>query len=225
MLIKLIFVVFLLFPVSSFCSQCSAYQDCGSCATDSTCRWCPVTNTCHTFGSLMNKCRFYENLSDPKLCTCNCKPTRNFGPEICGWYTEKSPSLSPNPAYWKGGDFLPNTYGSAATCACGGEGNPFWQLDAPSCVRSYLIKGHENLPSQLKVDIRNATLSGVRSRLLPYVETFYQMHVDAYNNCCCPGKPAPFATWVMVFYAGNLLPCKTGILPMVMEFSRCGCGW
>jgi len=92
-------------------------------------------------------------------------------------------------------------------------------------VRTALLKAHQSLSDSYKWQVRNATLSENPFRILPFIKDFYQMHVTAYSECCCVGTPAPWISWVGIFYAGNLLSCDHIILPAILEFGRCGCGW
>jgi hypothetical protein len=61
------------------------------------------------------------------------------------------------------------------------------------------------------------------------VKVFYDLHVAAYKTCCCPGTPAPYYTWLGIFYgAGEVLPCTSdtfGMLGAILMFGRCGGGW
>jgi len=55
-------------------ASCKDNKDCASCTKDASwtgqsCRWCTVTKSCHSFGSLDNKCSFSQSLTVPEHCT------------------------------------------------------------------------------------------------------------------------------------------------------------
>jgi hypothetical protein len=127
---------------SSSTSSCSGYSSCTSCAASSGaglgCSWCPIDNTCHNYGSILNDCQFYENIHNASLCGCSpstCTPTGLTPPSGCSWYVNGTTAPGDDPSLWEGGDFLLETYGHAAECACSGDGNPLWNGAAANCVR------------------------------------------------------------------------------------------
>jgi len=215
-------------------STCSSNMECNSCANTTSwsgenCRWCERDNQCHTFGSFLNPCTFFEDIDKKKYCGCLCSPQRGNGSEVCNWYNSSSSGfprkqLPQNPKYWKGEDFLPFSYSSAAHCACTGNGSPLWLTSGASCVRTQILKYHQQLPDQFKWNVRNATISGDRSKMIPFIETFYKLHIQSYKDCCCPGRPAPYLDWVLIFYFGEILPCQL-IIDSILQTGRCGCGW
>ena len=227
--------------IDSVIGDCNDFTDCSSCTQGTpwngmaSCRWCERDTQCHDFGSVLNPCHYYENIDDPEMCTCsnNCIPSKGYGPEVCDWYvTGNVTSPPPDPSVWTGGDFLLPDYALAAQCACSGGGNPLWQSTAASCVRTYLLKGHQSFSSSIKQQMRSATLSdgNSSSSWMPFLPMIYQMHQDAYKTCCCPGTVAPLITWELIFYAGEYLSkfCDTwpgGETMAILEFGRCGCGW
>ncbi len=102
-------------------------------------------------------------------------------------------------AYARAAWFLPAAYVNNATCACRTTGNS----PTAQCVRKYLQDRLVSWPSSLKAAsaAAKATLFGpayaawVQSMLTPRI---YRDHVDAYSACCCPSRPAPYASWVGV---------------------------
>lgn len=212
---------------------CPNQKSCRECATGGrlSCRWCPKDGKCHTPGSLLTPCTLDENVRDPDWCECHtatipnccsCQPQRGLDPSICSYYTETT--NSPNPKEWKGGDFLPVPYKTAATCACSGGGDPTWLTDSASCVRTHLRQLHIDLPDNIKIEMKKATDSGERTRFIPFLGLIKAMHDKAYEKCCCRGKTAPYEDWIGIFFAGDLLPCPLTIKAIKLE-GRCGCGW
>lgn len=160
-----------------------------------------------------------------------------FGPEICAWYTNQSYILPNDTSLWYGGDFLPPTYTAAAQCACEGDGNPLWNTNAASCVRTFLVNTHKQLSGwifrsffnlikteQTKLQLREATLSNNPIEWTEWAATFEQIHINAYATCGCPGKPAPYPDWLGIVLGGSFLPCPT-VIDAILQFGRCGCGW
>ena len=114
------------------------------------------------------------------------------------------------------------------TAAAAAAAARYWQLDPPTerCVRGALIESHQALNGSFREFVKATPY--VDNYL--YVDVFYNMHVDAYKQCCCPGVPAPYITWELIFYgAGELLPCVStsaaGELSQILNFGRCGGGW
>lgn len=135
-----------------------------------------------------------------------------------------SPDPGNDTSKWKGGDFLPAPYASAAQCACSGNGSPLWQSKAASCVRKKVLDGHQALPSDFKKGLRDATITGLCNQALPYLSTLIHLHVTAYTACCCSGTPAPYLDWYAVLCFGNLAPCSK-VIDAILDSGRCGCGW
>lgn len=145
----------LLMANAASASTCSQYTTCSDCVTHetfkNTCRWCEIDNTCHDHGSLANTCHSFENIHELKYCQCNgLQPAPGVDASVCDWYTDTTGSS--DPTQWKGGDFLPDQYKSAAHCACSGCGtlikcNRIWQKapNALTCVRKQLIEAHKSL--------------------------------------------------------------------------------
>jgi hypothetical protein len=93
-------------------------------------------------------------------------------------------------------------------------------------VRGALIQSHQALNSTFREFVKATPYVDYDK----FVEVFYDMHVSAYEQCCCPGTPAPYITWEAIFYGlGEVLPCVstsvTGELSMILNFGRCGGGW
>eukprot|EP01080_Neovahlkampfia_damariscottae_P008921 gene8921-870_t len=92
-----------------------------------------------------------------------------------------------------GGDFLPKSYSNAATCACSGGGNPDWNSPAAACVRMKLGEMHRQLSDATKREMKEAS----RGSFIKFTDLVYEMHDIAYKKCCCMGKIAPKATWLL----------------------------
>lgn len=110
------------------------------------CSWCGITNTCHALASPLNKCRYFESITNHTYCTCKaqCTPQGNTPASACTWYkTGNLKSPPANPKDWQGGDFLLPNYGTAASCACSGGGNPLWLSKPATCIRSFLLSAHQ----------------------------------------------------------------------------------
>jgi len=145
---------------------------------------------------------------------------------VCSWYTSSTDSI--DPSQWEGGDFLPIEYALNANCACGGvaNSNPLWDGVAASCVRTSVLKAHQTLPNEFKEELRNARDNGtLMNHTHVYVDTLYELHTSAYEQCCCPGTPAPIQAWYAVFWFQ--FPCMgpAGIADWILLTGRCGCGW
>jgi hypothetical protein len=98
-----------------------------------------------------------------------------------------------------------------------------------SCVRTYLLNHHKAMNSSFRQYIKDTPYV----QNYKYVDFFYNMHVEAYKSCCCSGKPAPYITWMAVFYASAVIPCnyipvlpsQTTEIGQILTYGRCGCGW
>ena len=210
---------------------CVAQSDCSSCVQGGG-WWCPVDGQCHAAHSLSSPCLRYESIREDKMCQCSpasCTPQPGLPPTVCTWYEDVTHSR--NPDEWHGGDFLPAQYRHAAKCACSGCGptgscSRLWGAGVPatSCIRTALLHGHQAINATMRRAIAQTPYAELH-RIVPY---FYDMHVDAYRQCCCSGKPAPLVDWEAIFYAADVLPCDTpeiGELAMILKFGRCGCGF
>eukprot|EP00013_Stygamoeba_regulata_P019628 CAMPEP_0177656268 /NCGR_PEP_ID=MMETSP0447-20121125/15457_1 /TAXON_ID=0 /ORGANISM="Stygamoeba regulata, Strain BSH-02190019" /LENGTH=236 /DNA_ID=CAMNT_0019160337 /DNA_START=70 /DNA_END=783 /DNA_ORIENTATION=- len=210
-------------------ASCGQASSCAAC-TAAGCSWCELDSSCHALASPLNKCHYYEGIRDAKLCGCaaGCTPKPGLDKTACAWYDQTTGSA--NPDQWAGGDFLPVNYRSAAVCACSGCGvggcNRLWEMNPPaaSCVRTALLAGHQALNATFRQFVRDTPYADSHK----YVQEFYDMHVRAYAQCCCPGSVAPLISWQAIFYAGAALPCNTwpvGEIASILSFGRCGCGW
>jgi hypothetical protein len=223
-----LYVTFLLISLSL--QTCNVHNDCYSCASDKTwsglnCRWCEKTRTCHAQGSLLNNCTLLESITKPVLCTCTHQPGPGIDTSACAWYTSGSPSPPQDPSQWGGSDFLPHPYVQAATCACsGGSSVWLWNTPTANCVRRMVLQGHQALPSELKWIVRNITVTGEYMKLTPYVPTFIDIHIKAYQTCGCPGSAAGYMAWESVMVLGNIPSCDL-IIKGILATGRCGCGW
>jgi len=234
--IHIVLLVLTLWVASSLC-DCTDYSgsSCGECVAHKSwngdpCRWCELDSTCHAFGSIENRCNVFENIVNSTYCNCvpsGCLPVEGYGPQICIWYNSSSSPFNPNnPSTWDGADFLPWNYRSAASCACSGDGNALWETTAASCVRTAIIKGHQSLSNELKWGLRNYTKSFTlcTSNGLSFLPTLYDIHINAYASCCCPGHVAAYLEWVAIFCSGGFFPCAA-IPSAILSQGRCGCGW
>ncbi len=195
-----------LFSLVNASSSCSGFANCSSCVSNG-CTFCAIkqasdNSVCHLPGSLFNPCHNYESISSTQLCSCvpsSCAPKGGLSASACHWYTDGNIENPPSdPKTWRGADFLPLSYRSAASCACSGGGNPLWQTPAASCIRTYLLGAHQGLSNQLKMSIRNATLDWDPTTEFKYVNLIYNMHVQAYKSCCCSGAPAPLIGQLLI---------------------------
>jgi hypothetical protein len=117
------------------------------------------------------------------------------------------PALSNCAEYAKNSWWLPLAYVVNASCACLSTPNS----PTANCVRKFLQDRLAATPSSLK---SAAVAARAAQAAIPYsppglgpydvfVQTvltprIYQDHVDAYQSCCCPSGPAPYASWVAV---------------------------
>lgn len=220
------FVILILFFFVYVNSEtCSTYTNCAACASAPSwvggCRWCELDHACHALGSLVNQCHFYDNIDNPKYCSCNGTPKPGYDKSVCTWYTRTNGGNDPN--IWAGGDFLGVNYRVPANCACSGGDDLLWNTAAASCVRTYLLNAHVQLNNTYKVYLHNSSWP------LNILDAafFYEMHVNAYKSCFCPGTPAPLPMWYALFFGGAVLPCngKVSVTMSILEFGRCGCKW
>ena len=227
-------------------SKCSVQTSCGACTATTLlfvpCRWCGRDNMCHDPGAVVtNPCTAIENIATPSMCPCTTTPGPGVGPAACAWY-EQTTSPGTPPAQWVGGDFLPDGYAAAATCAClgGAKGpgansstNPLWASPVAACVRAHILVAHGALSDTTKLQLQKYKNS---YEIIPpggVVDILYDLHVAAYSACGCPGTPAPSPAWYGVFIAGKALPCGNSgaacaavpvcIISSILQFGRCGC--
>jgi hypothetical protein len=136
-------------------------------------------------------------------------------------------------SYYNAQDWLPNAYASAATCACALGNVAGRESPSAQCVRSYLRNVHdgqsEDTKRQLSAFKRQECNGWVCSPTYiswihkNFVEWVYQVHVNAYQHCCCPGSVAPRFTWNGVMFNWNgILPCYA-IVRMQQGFGPCKC--
>lgn len=228
---------------SSVQADCNDIKSCGKCADSSSwlgsCRWCSLDNQCHAYGSKVNKCGYYENIKKGAgSCESDCPvPDPGVNSSACSWYTDTTDSS--DPMEWKGGDFLPDNYKAAASCACSGCSAPpfsdcdqYWALNPPieKCVRQQILTGHQ----EMTADVRTAFKECVWP-CYEFSELVYAIHKNAYSSCYCTGAVAPLEAWEAIFFAGELVPCNSPkqmtatppltILDSILAFGRCGCGW
>jgi hypothetical protein len=154
-------------------------------------------------------------------CKAQCtipKYDANF--EHCDWYETQL-------------DWLPTAYVKSAKCACLLKGLEARASPTASCVRNNLIASHKTVPDSLKQEMRDMKkkhcgslmcsvtyLAWVEKHFIPLA---YDVHVDAYKNCCCARKPAPLIYWrmLMLNYKG-ITPCSW-IVKAIQLKGKCGC--
>ncbi len=228
-MVKVLFSLFWIATLCAVCiaSKCSTHRDCTSCASDTSwsgnaCRWCEKTRTCHEQGSVLNNCTVLESMTNPALCTCTKQPGVGVDSTVCSWYSAGSPSPSADPSQWGGGDFLPFSYSSAAQCACvGGQSQWLWNTPVAKCVRRMVLQGHITLPPETKRILRAITVTGDYTK---FVGMFKRIHIEAYEQCGCPGSAAGFFAWEAILTLGHFVPCELLIKGILLS-GRCGCGW
>jgi hypothetical protein len=117
-----------------------------------------------------------------------CPPTDGIKNSDCSAYAKEN--------WW-----LPEAYWRNATCAC--QETP--DVPTANCVRKFLQDRLGKVDQQVKIDA-SLMLGGLRMKVVSldeyinYVQLnltpiIYKDHVDAYAECCCPGKPAPLEAW------------------------------
>src|SRR5690242_1297450 len=113
-----------------------------------SCRRCVFADErCHAVGADANPCTPVERLdrSTAHLCGCTRPPEGGAGVDVCSWYGE-STAAGTDPALWRGGDFLPGAYVTAAQCACTGNGHPLWTSPVADCLRAQILTRTASLP-------------------------------------------------------------------------------
>jgi len=223
--------------------QCYQIDNCAGCARSSGCSWCNAENKCRSTLDLNSQCSVLEGVLHADHCSCSCKPHPGANISVCEYYTTVSDSIAPDPSAWLGGDYLPKGYREAAFCVCSSapenssgshlrvsENADFESSCSSSasivksCIRESLLAAHRSLSPSIKQALRHASTSNDVSTLLEYLPLFYDAHVDAYKECCCVGKPAPYYQWVLLLWLGDRLSCSV-ITELIYLFGRCGCGW
>jgi len=79
---------FLLVLVPSSKAACADQKTCQTCTSKSSwigasCRWCPWTSSCHTYGSLVNKCKAAANIADKAQCSTGLEPSGRTDNGLC----------------------------------------------------------------------------------------------------------------------------------------------
>lgn len=119
----------------------------------------------------------------------NCTADAGLPPTDCALYRANE--------FW-----LPGAYVHNATCAC---------LKIPSsttanCIRKFLQERVKSTPQAVKdlwavekaLEFINKAEYDRDLLELGLINRIFLDHVDAYDHCCCSGRPAPFASWVGV---------------------------
>ena len=213
---------------STICSPsktCLSTEKC--CPTSNTFTCCPSLTTCCS----TECCPPSHPICDPQQKSCwknDCKTHIDISPlekglKICEYYKNK--------------DWLPPDYAAAAFCACSGDGSHRWLSPSATCMRNFLVKGHEAFSEDFRDESRRVVeqyypnrrwgdrkiyFRWLRER---WLERVYRVHVEAYRECGCPNLPAVEFYWGLVLKYGKLLVlggCK--VVVMAIEFQgACGC--
>jgi hypothetical protein len=149
----------------------------------------------------------------PTTSSSGGSPVADHSPSCSLSTTGIPPSLSSCSAYAQNAWWLPMAYVNNTTCACMTTPNS----TTANCVRGFLQHRLAATPTWLKnmafahkpLDIPGSPLyAGYQSFVQTYLTPrFYQDHVDAYQNCCCPSGPAAYPSWVAVASV-PLQPCS-----------------
>ena len=75
-MVRVLILAWLFRASLAFCRRSYNCEDCVSKSSwnGASCRWCPRTNTCHAYGSWVNKCKRAENIVEKSV--CGSKPSR-----------------------------------------------------------------------------------------------------------------------------------------------------
>lgn len=173
--------------------------------------------------------------SSQQPCVQSCTPQGNISLAQCSWY--------------RGQSWLPWSYAAAASCACTLQGLPGQMSPTANCVRSYLLAAHQG--DSYFSEAEKANYAGMFSQecnkfpnpgscvmgnyynavINQMVPKVYQMHVNAYKTCCCPGSPASKPHWYMIFFGflESFVWTNAGCSLEVQQIEKrgpCGCdGW
>jgi hypothetical protein len=117
-------------------------------------------------------------------CTTPKEPKRD-SPSGCTFYQTNS-------------DWLPAAYVFNATCVC--EMSP--DDKTADCAHAKIQQQMQDLPESIKQQGRlcngkdGLERDACFEQFLP--SKLYQLHVNAFTECCCPCGPPPFLTWKVV---------------------------
>lgn len=172
-----------------------------------------------------NDCREVCPLDSIRPCRTGCTPQGRVPIEKCDWY--KTPEVL---------TYLPTAYASSASCACRLETFPGKNSDSAMCVRSTLIKLHDELNPELKkkmIDMKkkhcnDLICSPEYAQWIQdnFVQVAYDLHIQAFRSCCCNSPPAEKFFWRLVMFNWRgVVPCSL-ISDMIKWRGSCGCqGW
>jgi hypothetical protein len=154
-------------------------------------------------------------------CAASCAiPQSHWDFTNCDWYDSQL-------------EWLPTAYVKSAKCACHLKGVHGRNSQSSYCVRTHLLASHKAIPDATKDHMRQLKKKHCNKlacsvEYLLYIEKFfiplaYEVHVNAYKDCCCTKKPAPLIYWklLMANYKG-FVPCAA-IVASVQVKGPCGC--
>ena len=129
-----------------------------------------------------------------KPCLTGCDIKSGYTPDQCDYYSDNS-------------DWLPPNYVSATKCVCSDE-----SLNYPSinCVRKKLQELHKSefsdafkqIAAQKLDDFINMRISEGEYRAwsdMQFADRVRQIHIRAFDSCCCLGTPASAYFWHGIF--------------------------
>ncbi len=176
-------------------------------------------------GDRNNFCEQECPLPSTTSCVRNCSAAGEpVDLSICDWY------IAPEQLTW-----LPTAYAHSAHCACKLETVSGRLSNTAMCVRKFLIAVHQNMSPDLKATMKSwksqycndfmcdpQYLIQIETQFVPIA---YKVHVQAYNNCCCPNNPAPYPYWMaLMFNYKGITPCAA-IAGMIEAKGPCGCDY
>jgi len=167
-----------------------------------------------------------QELSSKKsTCAKNCTIPTGYGKSACDWYAQDYPT-----------SWLPAAYAASAQCACLGNESAAWDSATAQCVRAQVRIGTGAIDPVVQgtlasLKVTDCGLIYCSDRYYQYVYAnfipqIYQIHVNAYKTCCCPGTPAPLVAWnyIISSYQG-FVPCDY-VVAGIEAAGQCGCqGW
>jgi len=125
------------------------------------------------------------NPRDVKGCTLPKDLPRSDSPSKCLFYETNR-------------DWLPAAYVSNATCVCGKSPNDKTADCAHAKIQTQMSKLAESTKQQGRLCNGKDLLErdACFEEFLPSI--LYQIHVNAFTECCCPCGPPPYLTWKLV---------------------------
>lgn len=197
--------ILILLPLLFSLSSSKTYEDCFSLSDLKTCSsltssiiGTKTRNNCHTHNS---------------QCCCTLVNT----PKLPG----KDKSFCELTYKTKNSSWLPEAYSSNAFFACSSlpENDP-----QARCIRQFLalrLDDFGRYPQKMRDVLKETGL--VHKEKRDFIDKIYVDHVDAYEECGCNGKPAPYVTWVGV--VSQKLFFKSLIETAIKVFGSCENGY